>query len=93
MEAIDWADDQFEFDRNVKSMEQLVELGFETSKTFVVVTDGKVLARDYSRQKKSDLRNAIDELKTRKDAKIIAVSQSPECNGRQGPEFEKKVIF
>ena len=74
-------------------MEQLVELGFETSKTFVVVTDGKVLARDYSRQKKADLRNAIDELKTRKDAKIIAVSQSPEFNGRQGPEFEKKSYF
>ena len=85
-ESLDWARLQFEYQRNSGVDQELKELAFMTSKTFVIVTDGKVMQRDYSRQKKADLLGAIQDLKMNNDAKIIAVSQSPECNGRTGPQ-------
>jgi len=42
------------------------------------MTDGKVLGREYSALKKNDLTRALDDLKSRNGAKVIAVTQSKE---------------
>ena len=51
------------------------------------MTDGKVLGREYSALKKNDLTRALDDLKSRNGAKVIAVTQSKECGpGQSDPK-------
>jgi len=83
--ALGWAGEQFEAQRSAQAQADLVKYNFETSKTVVVMTDGKQMAADRSSAKRNDLDYELQRLRDN-GAKIIAVSHHAECEyGRQGP--------
>lgn len=70
-----WAMEQFGINRNSGVKSELEELGFTTSKTFVIVSDGKVGSLRGEAGK--DLANAKAKLYKRfPEAKVVAVTQS-----------------
>ena len=70
--TFDWAQEQFSISRNPGIEEELASLNFETTKMFIIVSDGHIQNSRNSAQMRDDLLMAKSEL----NGKVITVSQS-----------------